>query len=76
MGRDGAKAGSAAAVEQAGYRPVLEDLLDRTSDHRGNRENGEFVEILVRSNGQRIGDDNLGDAAVCQGIGGGGVSSP
>jgi hypothetical protein len=48
------------------WLPTCLGIPDRTSDHRGNRENGEFVEILVRSNGQRIGDDHLGDAAVLQ----------
>src|SRR5262249_34250950 len=58
--------GSGAALEQAGHRPVAEDLLDGPRDERGDREHGELVEPLLRRDGQGAGDDDLADPGVLQ----------
>ena len=35
------------AVEQARHRAVLEDLLDRAADERGDRQHGQLVELAL-----------------------------
>ena len=50
---------SGVPVEQAGDRAVLEDLADRAGDQRRDREHGELVELALRRDRQRVGDDDL-----------------
>jgi drug/metabolite transporter (DMT)-like permease len=58
--------GSGDPVEQAGHRPVLEDLLDRPRDQRGDRQDGQAVEPAVRLDRQGVGDHDLAGPAVLQ----------
>ena len=51
------------AVEEAGDRAVVEDLADRAGEQRRDRQHGELVEPLVVGDRQRVGDDDLADAA-------------
>src|SRR6478672_5771966 len=57
---------SAAPIEQAGYRPVAEDLLDGPPDEWRDRQHGELVEALLRGDGQGAGDDDLADPRVLE----------
>src|SRR4051794_2297969 len=69
--RGGPPGASGVAVEQARDRAVVEDLLDRAGHQRRDRENGELVEATLLRDGQRVGDDDLGDAAVLEAVDGG-----
>jgi drug/metabolite transporter (DMT)-like permease len=57
---------SGGAVEQAGDRAVLEDLADGAGDQRGDRQHGDLVDPPVGLDRQRVGDEDLADAAVLQ----------
>lgn len=57
---------SGRAVEQAGDRPVPEDLADRPRDERGDRQDGQRVDAPLGVDRQRVGDQDLADAAVLQ----------
>src|SRR5215469_8611702 len=56
----------ALAVEQAGDRPVAEDLVNGPRDQRRDRQHGELVEPLVVRDRQRVRHDHLADARVLE----------
>src|SRR5215469_1365776 len=56
----------ALAVEQAGDRPVAEDLVDGARDQGRNRQHGELVEPLVVRDRQRVRHDHLADPRVLE----------
>src|SRR3712207_8058983 len=58
------------AAEEAGDRPVLEDLLDGPGQQRGDRQDGQLVELAGRLDRQRVRDDDLADLAVLQPVDG------
>src|SRR5690349_1350188 len=48
-----------AAAEEARDRAVLEDLLDRRADERGDREHRDAVDLLLGRDREGVGDDDL-----------------
>src|SRR3954447_24248497 len=56
--------------EQAGDPPVIEELLDRLPEQGGDREDGELVELLLGTDRQLVGDDDLAVPAVLEPVDG------
>src|SRR5919107_2252148 len=57
---------SGLAVEQAGDRPVVEDLADGAGDERRDRQHGQLRELVLLGDRQRVADDDLADPAVLE----------
>ena len=49
-------------LEHARDRPVGEHLVDGLGEERGDRQDGELVELVLQGNRQSVGDDDLADA--------------